>query len=267
MGIKDSSKTRVVPVFDTLYARDRTGLSWLPRLVSLPVGGSPIDLTSCHDYTIQQAGWGENEKKLSPPVALLSWLIRHPRKPTSGVLSSDPAKAQIRTEWIEGSEARILEGLALLRHNPNGKNWHIFEGKTQPDVYIQTRDLVVVIEGKRTEAEPTASTKWMEGRHQMLRHIDCAWESAVKRKIIGFLIVEGNRVDGEVSSKWMNYAQALISAEAIQASLPHRGPEEQRGIASCFAGVTTWQRVCAEFGLDYESSPRADSWGSEYHAG
>jgi hypothetical protein len=72
---------------------------------------------------------GDKEKKLDPPVALLSWLIRHPRPPLSGTLSLDPDKAEKRSEWIAGSETRRLEGLALLRNNPNGEDWHLFEGQ------------------------------------------------------------------------------------------------------------------------------------------
>jgi hypothetical protein len=43
MGTKDSSKTRVVPVFDILYANDKTGKSWLPQLRKLGLLGSDQD--------------------------------------------------------------------------------------------------------------------------------------------------------------------------------------------------------------------------------
>ncbi|MFC1579555.1 hypothetical protein ACFL4N_01435 [Thermodesulfobacteriota bacterium] len=254
MGIKNSSETRVAPVFDHLFLSDETGHLWIPKLLSLPVAGIPVTITEC-DYTIKQARWGEDEVKLNPPVSLLSWLIRHPRKPKSGRLSANRIKAQKRREWIEGSGNRIAEGLCLLRDNPNGEDWHIFEGQTQPDVFIQTPDVLVVIEGKRTEPKPTTSTKWMDGRHQMLRHIDCAWEIKGKRTVIGFFIVEGKGTAEDVPPDWMDYARATISSEPIASSLPHRGPEEQKSIASCFAGVTTWQRVCKEFGIEWKRLP------------
>lgn len=38
-------------------------------------------------------------------------------------------------------------------------------------------------------------------------------------------------------------------------SLPHRSPEEQHGIVSCFAGVTTWLKVCKTFNLDWARLP------------
>lgn len=191
MGKKNSSKTRVDPVFRSLYERDGADKPWLPRLLKLPIGGRAISLPLKTDFTIKEMYWGANEKKLQPPLALLSWLIRHPRKPSKGSLSKDPAKARKRKEWIGGSQDRILEGLRLLRNNPKGEDWHLFEGKTQPDVFIETPHLLIVIEGKRTEREPTTSTKWMPVRHQMLRHLDGAWEIAAGRSVIGFFIVEG----------------------------------------------------------------------------
>jgi len=251
MGEKDSSKTRVTPVFNILYARDKTGKSWLPRLLRLPTEGHPLRISSKWDFTIQEAKWDKDEKKLDPPISLLSWLIRHPKIPAHGKLSNDRVKAQRRHELIEGSDARLHEALGLLSHNPEGQDWHIFEGKTQPDVFIQTPDILIVIEGKRTERESTKETKWMAGRHQMLRHIDCAWEIKGKRQVFGFFIVEGEGTEIRVSSFWLDQARKTISREAIISSLPHRGPEEQEGIAGCFLGVTTWQRVCKEFGIDW----------------
>lgn len=253
MGEKDSSRTRVAPVFNMLYARDKTGRIWLPRLLCLPTGGHPIRISPKWDSTIQDVGWGENEKKLDPPISLLSWLIRHPRIPVDGQLSHNLVKAQKRHDLIEGSDARLREALGLLSHNPEGHDWHIFEGKTQPDVFIQTADILIVIEGKRTEREATKETKWMTGRHQMLRHIDCAWEIKGKRKVVGFFIVEGDGTKDGVPTFWLDQAQKTIGLDAIMSSLPHRGPEEQEGISQCFLGVTTWQRVCGEFGIDWMS--------------
>lgn len=255
MGKRDSSKTRVSPVFNQLYKDDPTGCSWLPHLIRLPVGGNTVSLKPDCRFIIKEYGWDTNEKKLNPPVALLSWLIRHPKKPVSGILSADPFKAEKRLKWIEGSQETIIEGMSLLRHNPNGDDWHIFEGQTQPDVFIETDDLIIVIEGKRTEREPTTKTKWMQGRNQMLRHLDCAWEIRGEKRLLGFFIVEGSGLSADVPSQWDTFTAATVSGVTIASSLPHRGPEEQQGIASCFIGVTTWQRVCREFGIDWTKLP------------
>jgi len=95
----------------------------------------------------------------------------------------------------------------------------------------------------------------MAGRHQMLRHIDCAWEIAGNRKVIGFFIVEGRASNGGVPEQWLEYARETVAPYSIASSLPHRGPEEQNGIAACFAGVATWQMVCAAVGLAWDSLP------------
>ncbi len=255
MGKRDSSKTRVVPVFDDLLKSDPTGNRWIPKLVSLPTGGYPISLHSGLDFSIGEACWGVQEKKLAPPSSLLSWLITHPRWPSDNRLSSDPIKAQKRRELIEGSICRRDEALSLLENNPGGEDWHVFEGETQPDVFICTPDILIVIEGKRTEAGTTKKTKWMPGRHQMLRHLDCAWEARGNRSVVGFLIVEGIGTSPVVPDFWLNEARITIADEAIKTSLPHRTVADQKQIARSFLGVTTWQRVCAEFAIEWLRLP------------
>jgi hypothetical protein len=103
MGRRDSSKTRVAPIFDILYDSDKTGKSWLPKLLRLPAGGNIIRINPDWDFSIQDKGWGREEKKLEPPVSLLLWLIRHPRMPSDGQLSQDSVKAQKRRELIESA--------------------------------------------------------------------------------------------------------------------------------------------------------------------
>lgn len=258
MGQRDSSKTRVTPVFDALYAADPTGRQWLPRLLMLPAGGNALCLSQDYSWEIRRKGWGDREVQLAPPVALLSWLIRNPRNPISSSISSDPAVANKRREWIAGSEDRIGEGLRLLQNNPTGETWHIFEGETHPDVFIETNDLVVVIEGKRTERHPTTTTKWMPGRHQMLRHLDCAWEARGRKALLGFFIVEGCGLSIDTPPEWLAFAKDTVNPQTVASSLPHRGPQEQDAIASCFIGVVTWQRLCHEFadlGLVWTSLP------------
>jgi hypothetical protein len=255
MGRRDSSKTRVEPVFDLLFSRHRHGVDWLPQLLRLPIGGNSIPTDPYWDFTIEDKGWGEREKRLDSPISLLLWLIRYPRMPKGGHLSEDPVKTQKRRELIEGSDARLYEGLSLLRQNPSGEDWHIFEGTSQPDVFIQTPNLMIVIEGKRTEREATKNTKWMSGRHQIWRHIDCAWEIRGKRQVLGFFIVEGEGRSVQVPTRWINEVQITMSQEALASSFPHRGPEEQEGISRCFVGVTTWQRMCEEFGINWDSLP------------
>jgi hypothetical protein len=255
MGKFDSSKTRVMPVFDELLRHDNKGHFWLEKLIGLPICGNRVPLPPGCDFTIQECAWGDMEKKLEPPVALLSWLIRHSQELAKREVARDTAMPDKRRDLLNGSESRMLEALELLRNNPGGEKWHIFEGETQPDVFIRTPTHLVVIEGKRTEPHATTSTTWMPVRHQMLRHLDCAWEIRGNKEVVGFFIVQGENGSEEVPMIWQESALQTTSDEAVGRSLPHRGPDEQNEIAKCFAGVTTWERVCREFGIDLKILP------------
>jgi hypothetical protein len=128
---------------------------------------------------------------------------------------------------------------------------------SQPDVYLKTTEIMIVIEGKRTERGPTFKTKWMRGRDQMIRHIDCAWEIRGNRKVFGFFIVEG---DGDadalaVPPKWTSAAHTIITDESLMMSLPHRTEEERAEIKNCFLGVATWQKVCSSMQIRWDELP------------
>jgi hypothetical protein len=126
----------------------------------------------------------------------------------------------------------------------------VLEGPSYPDVYLETERTIVVVEGKRTEREPTTSTTWMAQRHQMLRHIDAAWDGRGAKDIYGLLIVEGAD-DGTVAEPWRSYPATLRGNAVLAASLPHRRDDERAAMARAFLGVTTWRRVCDRFGLPW----------------
>lgn len=249
-GTRDSSKTRVVPVFDQLWKRDPTGRSWLPRLLSLPAHGT-ASTAPANVGVLRERNWGPDERGLCPPVSLLSWLIRHLEQPSGG--QTEPIDRR-RIDLMGRDPATIQQALSLLRAGASERKWYVFEGVTFPDVFLATDDLVVVVDGKRTEAGPTTATKWMPVRHQMLRHLDCAYEIIGHRQLLGFFIVEGDPA-GQVPQPWVDACKATTSSEVLQRSLPHRSEEERLAIANCFLGATTWQRVCSELGLAYESLP------------
>jgi len=248
MGEFDSTKTRVAPIFQRLQTQD----DWLARLLRLPqfgLGSAPERLSASNCSLYFADGTGGKERSLSPPVGLLSWLIRN--LSSSGSKSSDETKAK-RQALAAGDPATIREALELLRspEPSSGKGWHILEGPTSPDVYIETDDLLVVIEGKRTEHGPTTSTTFMRVRHQMLRHIDCAYEICGRKQVLGFFIVEAEPPhDPAVPAKWVDYCQKTVAEEALCASLPHRSNSERRAIANGFLGCTTWLAVTQAFVL------------------
>ena len=248
-GKFDSSKTRVRPVFDALWARGR---DWLPQLLALPTGGCADAEIKSGDLTLIRGHWQPDEMCLDPPVSLLSWLIRN--------VISRSAKAfdnELRQRLADGDPNTIKHALRLLRTEPAQRAWYIFEGPTCPDVYIEARDALVVIEGKRTESNATTDTTWLRGRHQIWRHIDAAWELRGRRAVYGFFIVESDPAgsDGSVPEVWREAAQACIHPEALRTSFPHRSREEVIAISRCFLGVTTWRMVCERFQIDWRTLP------------
>lgn len=261
MGLKDSSLTRVNPVFTSLAGSDPTGASWLPTLLTIPQHGHPQAASpSGLEVTVKDPkdiawtnGDDRKEKALAPPVSLLSWLVRNVATPAKLPKASEESQ-ELRRKLLRRDPATVAQALHLLRSSPSNTGWYIFEGLTYPDVFIETPDALIVIEGKRTEAGLTTHTTWMSGRHQMLRHIDAAWEMRGSRQVFGFFIVEGDD-SGDVPEKWKAAALETVSKPAIDGSLPHRGPDDREGIAKAFCGVTTWQQVCRTFGVPWSSLP------------
>jgi hypothetical protein len=263
MGLKDSSYTRVAPVFDQLLRLDTSGQSWIPRLLRLPRVGDEqkrLALQNCgrlRSYNWKRQDNSLDEKKLSPPRELLRWLIQNPGPHIAAGNLSDETKRK-RAAIVCGDRAVIEDALVKLKESAlPGKAWYILEGTTQPDVYLETDRCIIVIEGKRTELGPTTKTTYMGARHQMLRHLDCVWDSRGTKEVYGFFIVSGGEKSKnlKVPPLWVKAAIDTIDRRTLNLSMPHRTEKERQGLAQAFLGCTTWQAVCNEFNLDWDSLP------------
>ncbi len=246
-GMYDSSKTRVAPVFNAL-ARGKG--QWPRRLLALaqePLAA--IDPTL--DLAFQRGFWGATEKGLDPPISLLSWLIRHISQPMVPTTIDDR-----RQKLLARDAATIQAALRELRNCGQDRAWNVFEGQTFPDALIETPDALIVVEGKRTEPGPTTATTWMRSRHQIWRHIDAAWEIRGRRQVFGLFVVQGQPQDGAVPAVWQQAVEDARRPAVLEQSFPHRGRAELEQIVRCLLGVTTWQRVCTQFGLDYAALPQ-----------
>lgn len=245
-GKKDSSKTRVVPVFDKL--RERSD-DWIRRLLEVPShpGVAPSALAPL-DLTFREGHWGKEEHPFAPPRRLLEWLVKNPSN-----LRLDSSSHPDRDALLHGDEAALQQALAEIEARPAGRGWHLLEGTTFPDATILTPDAVIVVEGKRTEAGPTVDTSWLAGRHQIWRHIEGAWGIRGSRRVFGFFLVE--ELSGELPRLWVEAAHETLSAAALASSFPHLAQEEREELAACFLGVATWQQVCRTFGIDPSSLP------------
>jgi hypothetical protein len=251
--VRDSSKTRVAPVFDAITARDRQG-AWVKEMLDIVSSETTVQSKwQSDDFTYVDGYWYPREQSLHPPLSLLSWLIRNLEHPANA-FDGDAAVMTKRRKLLQRDPATVVEAINLLRWGVI-RGWHILEGPTYPDAFIVTAGALVVAEGKRTEAGPTTNTTYMAGRHQMLRHLDAAWEIRGSRSVYGIMIVESDDATGRVPLAWLKAAADIKSSSVVQSSLPHRGPKEQEAIASAFVGITTWQRLCTVFSIDLNTLP------------
>jgi hypothetical protein len=250
----------VAPIFTHLWALQGRRPAWLDDLLRLPeVDGERPGIQLEPSGPVRRYGWGRVEEgypgelALPAPQGLLRWLVLH--LDASRLPTVRPAIDEPRRALAAGDHERCMEAIRHLDEGtePSDGAWHILEGPTFPDVYLETDDLVVVVEGKRTEAGPTRKTTFMPVRDQLLRHMDAALEFAGRsRRVLGFYAVEGEPPDEDaVPERWRAAVAGTVSPEVVEGSLPHRSTREREEFAAGVLGAVTWQRVCNLFGLPF----------------
>ncbi len=250
MGIFDSSRTRVAPVFGRLQCLDPSGRLWLQGLLEL-ANSRQMPRPEAGPSRLRLARWWPREARLAAPPGLLQWLLENVEEPRDAAAWGRRPEVMANRRRVVDRDAATLAGAlrSLQERRPSPRAWYVLEGPSQPDVYLDSADAVIVVEGKRTETAPTTSTAWMRVRHQMLRHLDGAWEHLEGRRIYGLYIVEAESGTSSTDppSTWHEAVESTISEEVLRGSLPHRTSDERSQIASALLGVTTWQAVCDEF--------------------
>ncbi len=255
MGRKDSSQTRVAPLFDQLHKRDPSGETWLYQLLALgsrpeatariPIRSRLIDKHPKH--------WGSTEASLPAPAGLLEYLVQNMDEELVSKCKDSGTVLANRESLARREQTMIDKALRSLREGKRGKTWFVLEGPSRPDALLETSEFLVCIEGKRTEAACTTHTSWMKQRSQLLRHMDAAMEKYPSKDIFGLLIVEGP-ADG-AREYWKAQCDAQVESDMVNASLPHRSIEQRAQLATGVLGVTTWQAVCAATNVDFASLP------------
>ncbi|MEZ5293426.1 MAG: DUF429 domain-containing protein [Vicinamibacterales bacterium] len=264
---RNSSITRVRPVFRQLLAADPTGAAWLPKVLRLldpgPVAASmaadpgrlgpqwvqrrpykdpvlgKIELEACFEYPVL------------PGRAFLRWLVEHPEHmewPTHGV--SPRAFGKTTQDWREKltgrkGEADRAEAIRTAVRGIDGNastsgKWWTFEGATEVDCCLQTDTLVLLIEGKRTE-RLSGGTEWYPGRNQLHRNLEAARDLA-KGRAYGVVVVGEDRP-----------AEADFGDPAV--GLRHLAPAERANLMAHYLGFVTWRQLCRETGVDYDALP------------
>jgi hypothetical protein len=258
MGKQDSSKTRVVPVFDQLLDADPTGKSWLDELIGL---GSRVDIVATvpkGQTLVANHGprWGKHEASIPAPHKLLEYLVMNlsPKRVES---SKNTGEVWTKRKALADDDAVMInDAVTELRKGKRGRRWFVLEGPSRPDALLEGEQIVLCVEGKRTEASCTTETTWMEIRSQLVRHMDAAMDRFPNKRILGLLIVEGDGSIGVSPSPfWIAQSEAQYASRSIDASLPHRSQGQRRRISDGIVGVTTWQAVCSTFSLGWPPSP------------
>ncbi|MBA3658618.1 MAG: hypothetical protein H0W67_03390 [Gemmatimonadales bacterium] len=248
VGIYDTSRTRVAPLFGRLQCFDPSGRLWLQAVLEL-AASRPGSRPDAGKAPLRLARWWPRQARLPAPPSLLQWLLENVKEPEAVAEWGRKESRRRRRRVVDHDATTVEQAVDRLNTGPtNARAWYVLEGPSQPSVYLETDEVVVVIDGKRAELTPDASTDWMPVRHQLLRHLDSAWDTRRERRLYGVLMVEADREisRSEPPAAWREGLERSLSEEALGQSLPHRAPEERASIGAALLGVTSWQAVCDE---------------------
>jgi len=191
-------------VFLRLINQDLTGTSWLPRILERVAEASGNEmaagLTGVHSPlrpelvgppTRRRSINGQKnlnlpycfEYRLSPPQAFLRWLLETAGAKWAANKKDIPRKLlniKERRELLVGSvdevekaRSNALAELNRLRAGNSFRKWWAFEGFSSVDCFLETDEIVLLIEGKRNDIlSPT--TKWYPERNQLARNLEVA---------------------------------------------------------------------------------------------
>ena len=267
MGEKDSSVTRVWPVFDCLFHQDPTGATWLARLLSLSsiqhdavrneLGNPGCLLAELARFERALPGPLKKllgpgraatlepirnafEVELPPPKEFLRWLLEHPEAMQWPAERGGRERIFIgetqsnREALLAGNPATQAEALQALEREGvavSQRAWWAFEGFTNVDCLLETEKLLLLVEGKRTEAI-SSSTEWFPRRNQVVRLLESARKRAAGKKNYAVLVCAEKAVG--------------IPDAAWRESLPHLAESERAELQAHFLGIVTWERIASE---------------------
>lgn len=264
MGNRNSSVTRVWPLFDRLFDQDPSGKSWLVPLLRL--GSRSAEATSAifRDHgpllpelarfdlsmpgplikvlgssrmerlkTIRNA----YERDIPPSTTFLRWLLHNPDRLVwpRGTGGRERIFANSTTErrkrLLAGDIEVRDEALAELdRSGEKGSKlrWWAFEGFTSVDCLLETEHLLVLIEGKRTEGI-SESTDWFRGRNQVIRNLEVAQTMTGATKEYAVLLCAEKSIE--------------LPDAAWRDSLPHFSDQDILELKRHYLGCATWPQI------------------------
>ena len=263
-GIRDSSITRVQPIFEAALAQDASGASWLPKLLAAAPRARTTLKTLVDDpgslvpETVEASSSSKAslacfEKHVPPDRRLLAWCVENPERLTTPSVSDPPKPTQLKRRSLvsdqpPGSrgavqrEARECVATASLKAGA----WWRFERETEVDCVLATDRLVLCIEGKRNEGL-SRSTTWLRDRNQVARNLEAAWRLAGVDRDFAVLVC--------VEKPGDPLADPAFVSGSLEAACPHLLPAERRDLANAYLGELTWPVICQALGLDPRGMP------------
>ena len=243
MGQKNSSLTRVMPLFDFI-GNDILKLNKLISMIQSDI--QPITNLK------EKIKYGKNEKGLQPPKSHLLWQIDNfslLKVPNDFGSKEGNETYNLRMKLYEGDIETIINAKnSILNNKITPKSaWFIFEGYTYPDIYFETDKAIFIGEAKRTEKNITTKTTWMQERDQLIRHIDSVLDSP--KQIFSFYILEKKEFD---KGKYEKSMELYRYKDYFKRNLKHRNNEKEiKKAFESFIGYLFWEDIAKEFCITF----------------
>ena len=262
MGPKNSSLTRVQPVFNALLDLDPEGKAWLDRLLQMAAATKEATVQRLRQagslVPVETSAGAARlgvvfECRVPPPAAFLRWLLNHPQRMDVRDPVKFRAKGESTIEWRRklfsrnpGEQAEAMaEGLRALERRGAGDSdgqWWAFEGFSHIDCCLVAENLVLFVEGKRTEPV-SRRTRWFSERSQLWRNVEAAGDFSKGKDFAVILAVE---TEGDGT------AALAAAAGSLKGSCPHLEEPDREQLSQHLLGFVTWRQMVDEFGLPGE---------------
>ena len=242
MGKYDSTKTRVVPLFDFINSNHDE----LNKLFSVFGMDKSFEKNS-----IIKICYGKNEAKIPASKSMLIWMLENLDKLSNvtnyGTNNQNSDTFKKRELLFSGDSKTFDEAIDSVKNMPKGteRKWYIFEGKTSPDIYIETNDSIFIGEAKRTERDITTKTMWLKNRDQLIRHIDSKLDQS--KKIYSFYILEKKDFEKYYEKSMKHY----YIKEYFKSNLEHRSDEFVDRALKSFIGIAFWEDLAELYKLTF----------------
>lgn len=247
MGKYDSSIYRVRPLMD-IIKNDFDAYKKVLSLVKIKNFEDVENIGRPLEYCYDSGDEACKEKQLKPTKDHLRKLIEYIAEKDFGDAVIKNAKRRdlcIPDKENQKSRQRACEdAIKELNKNydnlsPTSRAWYVFEGFTNPDIFIEAEDYIIVCEGKWTEPKITTHTTNLNGkdehRNQMIRHIQAALNHKDKKVYAFYIVDEGC---GYEETLKIEKFPKLVDGEKIQINSP-----EREKIIEAYKGYITWQQI------------------------